>query len=283
MLKFGANVTAFDLVNYFHRNLDNLLIGKFWGTGQLGLYSRAYALLMFPIQAVRGPINAVAFPALSKLQNNPEAFRNYYRRITLATAAISMPVAACLFVVAEPLIAIALGVRWLPSAAIFQILALVAFIQPSSTLRGVVVMSLGQGKCYLTLGILQAAFTSVGFCIGVSWGATGVAISYVISTWLVMPFMFRIAFRDAPVDFMDFIRAVRNPAFAAIVAALVAWLLARYSLPSSLHAAARLALVSLAFFSVYVLVFAASRDNRAALLMILKSLSATGRHRQQGI
>jgi PST family polysaccharide transporter len=65
LVSFGASITAFDFVNYFQRNLDNILIGKFWGPDVLGLYSRAYQLLMFPINAIRGPINSVAFPAMS--------------------------------------------------------------------------------------------------------------------------------------------------------------------------------------------------------------------------
>ena len=99
MLKFGANITAFDFVNYFHRNLDNILIGRFWGAEALGLYSRAYALLMFPITNLRGPINAVAFPAMSRLQNQPVAFRAYYLRVTSLLALLSMPLTAFLFVV----------------------------------------------------------------------------------------------------------------------------------------------------------------------------------------
>src|SRR5262245_21140369 len=36
MLSFGRNLTGFTIVNYFARNLDNMLIGKFWGSQQLG-------------------------------------------------------------------------------------------------------------------------------------------------------------------------------------------------------------------------------------------------------
>ena len=38
LLAFGGNVTGFNVVNYFARNGDNLLIGKMWGSASLGLY-----------------------------------------------------------------------------------------------------------------------------------------------------------------------------------------------------------------------------------------------------
>ncbi|HWW75239.1 MAG TPA: lipopolysaccharide biosynthesis protein, partial [Pyrinomonadaceae bacterium] len=45
LLGFGGNLTGAAVVNYFARNLDNMLIGRFWGGWQLGLYAKAYQLL----------------------------------------------------------------------------------------------------------------------------------------------------------------------------------------------------------------------------------------------
>jgi PST family polysaccharide transporter len=272
MLGFGANVTGFNLVNYFHRNLDNVLIGKFWGVEALGLYSKAYSLLLFPIQAIRGPLNSVAYPGLSKLQDNPAAFRAYYHRLTVATSALSMPFAACMFVVAEPLIEIALGPRWLPAASIFQILSLVAFIQPSATLRGVVVKSIGKASAYLKQGVVQAVFISAGFCIGVMWGAKGVSISYVISYYSIMPFVFRISLREAPVDFRDFLRACCSPAVAAITALLASWLIARALLSPAEHALVKLIVPSTVFAAFYAVVLATTRDGRHLYRLIYSVL-----------
>ena len=71
LLVFGANLTGFDIVNYFARNLDNILLGRFWGANVLGLYSKAYSIMMLPINQIRAPLNAVAIPTLSRLQNDP--------------------------------------------------------------------------------------------------------------------------------------------------------------------------------------------------------------------
>ena len=56
LLAFGGNLTAFNLVNYFSRNLDNILIGRYWGSQELGLYAKAYQLLLLPIQQINIPI-----------------------------------------------------------------------------------------------------------------------------------------------------------------------------------------------------------------------------------
>lgn len=216
MLKFGANVTAFDFVNYFHRNLDNILIGKFWGSIQLGYYSRAYSLLMLPINSLRGPINAIGFPALSRLQDQPDAYRNYYRKVTCLLALISMPFGAFLFVTAKSIIALALGPQWDGIVPIFAILATVGFVQPVITLWGMVVLSRGMGRRYLHLGVFNTLCSVIGFAAGLRWGPIGVATGYAIVTYLSAYPILRWAFIDTPLSFMDFLSSCIRPFVASI-------------------------------------------------------------------
>jgi PST family polysaccharide transporter len=219
ILRFGANITAFDLFSYFHRNLDNLLIGRFWGAEALGLYSRAYALLMFPITTLRGPIITVAFPAMSRLQSQPDALRAYYLRATSLLALLSMPLTAFLFVASEPLIELLLGREWLGVAPIFSYLALPAFIQPASGLAGTLLLSLGQTRRYVTGGMVTTAVLSACFVLGLHWGPAGVALAYAIGNYVILYPWLRWAYRDSPVSFRQFVDACAFPALLSVVAA----------------------------------------------------------------
>jgi PST family polysaccharide transporter len=224
MLKFGAHITAFDLVNYFHRNLDNILIGRYWGAGPLGLYSRAYALLMFPIANLRGPINAVGFPAMSRLQNQPADYRNYYHRVTSMLALASMPFTAFLFLAAEPIIKIALGSQWTGIIPVFGILAIVAFVQPVITLWGMVLMSRGMGRRYLSIGIFNMACSAAGFLAGIHWGPVGVATGYAVATYLTAYPVLAWSFRGTPLCFQDFLSSVWRPLMASVISILICFL-----------------------------------------------------------
>jgi len=221
MLAFGASITGFNLVNYFQRNLDNLLIGRYWGAAPLGIYSRAYSLLLFPIQNVRGPINAVAFPALSRLQNEPAAYRTYYLRVTSLLAALSMPLTAYLYVASEPLIKVVLGRQWLGVVPVFSYLALAAFIQPSSGFSGSLMLSLGQGRRYFERGVFNSVVICTGFVVALPWGPTGVALSYAITIYLVLYPSLRWSFRDSPVSVRDFAGACAFPATVSLVSAAI--------------------------------------------------------------
>ena len=77
-MKFGSGVSGFNIVNYFARNADNLLIGKFYGSEQLGYYDRAYRLLLFPMSQILGPLGRVVLPLLARLQSDPQRYRKVY-------------------------------------------------------------------------------------------------------------------------------------------------------------------------------------------------------------
>ena len=184
LLEFGADVTAFDFVNYFHRNLDNVLIGKFIGPAALGIYSRAYALLMLPILQIRGPINQVAFPALSSLQDNPRRYAEYYLSSFRLIAGLSIPLTVFTAINAHDIVYLSLGEEWLQATKVFAILSLAALVQPVTGYAGTFMQSLGDSRRYLFLGIANCLVVSLGFLIGIRFGIEGVAISYVVTSYI---------------------------------------------------------------------------------------------------
>ena len=223
-LRFGANLTAFDLVNYFSRNLDNVLIGRIWGAEALGFYTRAYSLLMFPIANLRGPLNSVAFPALSQLQRDPVRYRAYFHRLASVMAFASMPLAGFLFVSSDRLISLALGPQWSATSDIFGVLAITAFIQPVAGLRGVVLMSSGMGGRYFRWGLWNAIVTVIGFGVGVTWGPIGIAVSLGVITYLILYPSLSYCFRDTPIKVLDFFGAIVRPAVSTVAAVMAAYL-----------------------------------------------------------
>ena len=221
LLRFGMNVTAFDFINYFHRNTDTFLIGKFYGEESLGLYNRAYQLLMLPIVRIRGPINSVAFPVLSRLQDKPDAFRRFFRKIIYLLAVTSMPLVALLFLVSHDLIYVTLGKAWLEAAPIFSFLSLTAFIQPVASLRGMVLMATGQSKRYLNWGIVNAVLVTIGFLIGISWGAVGVAISYAVVNYLLLFPSVIYVFEKTPLELSDFFKPIAFPVTSSLITIII--------------------------------------------------------------
>lgn len=221
MVHYGLNITGFEVTNYFARNLDNILIGRFCGSAVLGNYSKAYQLLMFPISTVRAPLNTVAMPVLSRLQESPERYRAYYRKLLSVLAFVSMPIVVLTYVCAEELIHLLLGPQWSGAIILFRILAFAAFIQTVSGTRGLLLMSSGRGTEYFRWGLFNALVTTFGFAIGVRWGAVGVASAYVITNYAVLYPSIWYTCRRSPVRISDFFEMIARPTVASITMGVI--------------------------------------------------------------
>jgi len=186
MLGFGGNITGFNIVNYFARNVDNILIGKFVGAAALGFYSKAYGLLMLPLRQINVPVSAVALPSLSRLNNDPQRYKNYYLKTISLITFITAPLIAFMVVMAEDIILLVLGKQWLEASTIFAVLGISAFIQPLYNTQGWLHISAGQSRRYFRWGLIGSIIIVVSFLLGLPYGAIGVAIAYTIAVYVII-------------------------------------------------------------------------------------------------
>ena len=263
LINFGANVAGSDILTYFHRNTDNVLIGRAWGADQLGLYNKAYSLLMLPITNLRYPLNRVAYPALSRLQDEPAAFRAYFVKYCTLLSFITMPIVAFLFASSAHVIRLFLGPRWMGASDLFSILAIVSFIQAPSGLKSTVQTAMGRGRRLFRLSFISAAAAVTSFLIGLPWGARGVAIGYCIGTYVILHPTLVYAFRDTPIRPSDFYRSISKPAVAAL--AMGAVLVLAEGRLTSLADAPLLVLMLLAGVTIYLGIFVLLPGGRRAL------------------
>ena len=181
MVAFGSHLTGFSFVNYFTREADNALIGYFAGATQLGLYSKAYNLFQMPMRQMNAPLTSVAMPAMSRLQDDPAAYRRYYFRAVQGLAYLSVPTVALVAGMADPLIPFVLGDQWAEAVPIFQLLAIGGLITPILWTAGWVHQSRGRTDRMLRWSLLSDPIYVLSFVVGVQWGAVGVAASFAIA------------------------------------------------------------------------------------------------------
>ena len=224
LLGFGGSVTGNSLVALLARNLDQVLIGWFWGPHPLGFYERAYKLLMVPINNVTGPIYSVGLPMLSRLRGEPERYRRAYLDLTEKLAMASMPAAALVLVCADWVVAVLLGSQWHDAAPILRWLALAAIPLPVGLATGLLFVSQERGRDLLTVGTLGATISVSAIVIGLPFGPEGVAACFALATTcLRVPMGFWLAGRKGPVATGDLFRAVLPSLLAAaMVSAVVA-------------------------------------------------------------
>lgn len=220
MLSYGGNLTGFNVMTFFSRNLDNALIGKFWGPYQLGVYSRAYQMLLLPMQQINAPLAAVAIPALSRLADQPERYRAAYLKILEKIVMITMPLGALMIATSDWMVLLLLGPQWRETGRIFQLLGIAAMIQPVTKTAWWLFSTQGRTRELFHWGLLGGAIAIASIIAGLPWGATGVAASYAIADLCIAtPLLFWYVGRKGPVRTIDFYRTIA-PVSAASVCSL---------------------------------------------------------------
>jgi polysaccharide transporter, PST family len=127
-LRFGSEVASFNVLNFFSRNIDNVLIGKFWGEAPLGYYSRAYNLMLVPLSQVIYPLGQVMTPLLARLQDEPRRYAAVYRSAIGKVLLVCIPIVTVIIACSDWLVLLLLGPRWLPAAPVLRVLAVSALL-----------------------------------------------------------------------------------------------------------------------------------------------------------
>jgi PST family polysaccharide transporter len=223
LVRFGVHLTLTQLLYVVGSNLDKLLIGRMFGAGALGLYRQAQQLVQVPIEQLNAPIASVAQPGLSILQDEPERYRRYYRRIVGIVALLTIPVAVFAMMFAEQLTVLILGPNWAEATPFFLIFAAAAVIRPVLGTTTPVLVSRGRSLELLWM-VVVSQVTYLGLvCAGAFWGAEGIALAYVITPVILLVPNVWWAFRGSPVQIRDFFVGLLRPLAAGAVMAACLW------------------------------------------------------------
>jgi PST family polysaccharide transporter len=263
MIRLGAGIASFDFFNFITRNLDNVLIGRVWGGAALGLYDRAYGLLMFPLLQINAPLTRVMLPTLARLRADEARYSSVYLRTVNQLWLVTQPGIVFAIATADIFIPILLGQEWRAAAPIFQWMGLAALVQPICSAGNWLFISQQQSKAFALSGVFNAAISAAAFCAGLPWGPIGVAAAYSLSQLLVrLPVLLWMVTRKAPVGLRDLYGIVALHALAGAVSFAVI-IAARHAIP--LDGIPALAFLLCLSYAVSVLVLALAPSGRTAL------------------
>ncbi len=271
MLKFGGDVTGYSMINYFSRNMDNLLIGRFGGAQALGLYNKAIQLLGLPTDQINEPLFSVAIPALSRLTDSPERYREAYLRMMEKVIMLTMPVVALMLVASDWLVQLVLGPQWGQAAPILVAMCIAGLFNPIMNTGGWLLVTQGRTRDMLYWSLINAPLAIVPIVIGLRWGPVGVAACYSVARLLLAnPLQFWFVGRTGPVRTGDFYRLLAPFVCAVGVASAACLLFRRFTVVNS----ALIGLVASAIImgAVTLLVLCLLPRGRAALLDLKTSL-----------
>lgn len=187
VLRYSIFQAGFSTVNYFARNLDNLLTGKFFGEVALGNYDKAYKLSVFPNQYLSGVISSVMQPYLVKNKDNKAYIYDKYLDVARTLASLGAWISAVFILCSEEIIYVLYGPQWGIAASILSILGISTMFQMVNSVVGAIFQTIDHTDYMFYTSIINTIITVLGICLGIAGGdvnflALGVAIAYMLQT-----------------------------------------------------------------------------------------------------
>ena len=204
MIGFGANLTVASFINCLSRNVVTMLLGRFFGAASVGIYTRALALLIRPLDQLLSPVTSVLEPMLARLQGEPERLRRTFLQVYNSMALVGFFATGLLLALARPITLVLLGSQWQQAAVIFAGFTGLALYAPLSSALGLLLISQGRGRDLLVISVVSNCMAFAGIIGGLSFGPAGVAIGWSLGGLLgAMPYTYYRLGRQGPVYAWD--------------------------------------------------------------------------------
>jgi teichuronic acid exporter len=223
--RYGVRFTGAALLKFWGRSADRLLVGKCLGSGPLGYYQVASSWMLVPQVLVYEVIGRVAFPALSRVQDDLEAVRKGFVFGAGLIGVVVVPVMGVVIVAAPELVHVIYGSKWLAAVLPMQFLALIGIRQTVLIMNGPVFQGLGRVDLQLKWEALSLGAMVTATLVGSHYGLSAVAGLNAAAAMLTTPFLLRSLLRVMEMPFtqwaVSLVPTVKVTAFTVLFAAIM--------------------------------------------------------------
>lgn len=185
MFSFGSKLLINGLLNTLYKNIYLIIIGKYYSTAELGFYTRADQFKNILSENITGVVQRVSYPALSVIQADLPRLKSAYKKVIKSTVLITFPLMLGMAAVAEPMILVLIGEKWISSVKLLQLLCFVGMLYPIHAINLNMLLVQGDSSLFLKLSILRKLFVIPVVFLGVYWG-----IEYMILGMLLNSIIF---------------------------------------------------------------------------------------------
>lgn len=214
----------FNIINFFSRNIDKLVIGKHLGMVALGYYEKSYRLMMLPLQNITHVITPVMHPILSEFQNDTTQLVQSYEKIIKILAFIGLPLSILLFFTSDEAILIIFGNQWIDSIPIFKILSLSIGIQIILSSSGSIFQASNDTKSLFICGVFSSILNIVGILLGIfHWKSLDavawcILVTFTINFFQCYVWMYKFTLNR---PFKNFIKILISPFILTIIILII--------------------------------------------------------------
>lgn len=224
LVKTGFEIMLAGLAGVINVRIADSITGAFLGPQQLGFLRLGWRFADVIIQFAVLPVSGVALSSFSKLRDNPESLRRAYLRLTQFMALGSLPMFFGLGAVADILVPLVFGEKWLPSVGVLQLLGFLILPGTINYFFAPLLVAVGTTGVVLRQSVVQIFVTALLLAVGARWGVEGVLIAHILRASFVSCYNLHAMNKVVGLRPMAVVRMLAPPSMASAVMVGTVWL-----------------------------------------------------------
>ena len=194
VLRHGIGYLLNGLLNLAYADAPKWVVGRYLPASDLGLLSRAVALVGYPGSMFAAAVERVVFPAVALLQDETIRLRQGIIEAIQLIAIVGVPLTVALILLGDVTIGGVLGPTWLGAVAPFKILAVATYFRLADRLNWIILRGVGRPYRLVWLQVGSLALIAAGCAITAPMGLSAVAgviaasaiVTYGVNTYFAM-------------------------------------------------------------------------------------------------
>ena len=167
MWDFGWKLMLSGIFNSLSSQLHSVVIGKVFSPATLGQYTRAFQFGNMFSGNLTSIVQRVSFPVLSTIQDDKVRLKDAYKRVIKVTVFPTFVLMLFLAAVAQPLITILIGEKWLQASYMLQIICFSMMLHPLHALNLNAIQVMGRSDLTLRINIIKNLLIVIPVTVGI--------------------------------------------------------------------------------------------------------------------
>lgn len=193
-LKIGVYEVGSQLINYFNRDMDIIIIGKIFSPELLGGYSLAKQLVFKPAQIINPIITKISNPLLATFQFDLKVLKEKYLKLINIVSTINFFVYLLVFIFAPVIVQILYGSEYGNIVDLVRILSAYMYIRSIGNPIGSLVIATGRTDLSFLWNVFSFLIMPAFIFIGVQYSTetvaysmlAGIVVLYIPNWWILV-------------------------------------------------------------------------------------------------
>ena len=221
LVYLGGGFSLSRIINYFALQGDKFVVGRFLGAQSLGLYGKAYELMILPTKLYDQTSSKVALSSLSKVQVQPDRLKKAYRKSIALSALIGLPLTVFIVIMSPQIVLVLLGSQWKGMIEPFYVLSIGIYFRLGYRITSSLILAKGMVYKFAITQLIYAMTVITGAMLLKEYDLIG--ISYAILLAIVLNYVILSVFGNliSRLSYKDFLLAHKSGFYLAILTFII--------------------------------------------------------------